>query len=113
MTEQGMQEPESLKSELERLRTIFADTAAIVPAEWKLTNTEDRIFRALLAVDCATREAIAEGAKVGLNRSIDVVIHRIRNKLTPFGVEIETVRSRGWRLVGRFTWQRSLAARAA
>jgi two-component system cell cycle response regulator CtrA len=113
MDHEVAQDPESLKAEVVRLRAILADAGAVVPAEWRLTAAEERIFRVLLAVDTATRAAIAEGAERPENRTIDIHIARIREKLKPFGVEIETVRSRGWRLVGRFTWARVLAARPA
>jgi two-component system cell cycle response regulator CtrA len=113
MTNGDTQEVLALREQVQTLRAKLADTQAVLPAEWKLTVTEDRVFRALLAVDCATRASIAEGAAVPETRTIDVYIARIRKKLTPFGVEIETVRDRGWRLVGRFTWQRVLNAQAA
>jgi len=110
---QAPDENDSLRAEIERLRAVLADTQASVPAGWRLTATEDKVFRVLLAVDCATRAAIAQGAGLTENRSIDVHLTRIRKKLTPFGVEIETVRSRGWRLVGRAGWCGALNSQAA
>lgn len=113
MANQPVQEPETLEAEVVRLRALLSDSNAIIPAEWRLSVTEDKVFRVMLGVDCAARAVIAAGASLTDNRSIDVHITRIRKKLTPFGVEIETVRSRGWRLVGRFTWARVLAPRSA
>lgn len=107
------QSVESLQAEVAGLRALLSNADAVVPAEWRLTSAEERIFRVLLAVDNATRKVIAEGADAPETRTIDVHITRIRSKVERFGVEIETVRGRGWRLVGRFTWARSLAARNA
>lgn len=110
MTQGHLQEGD-LRAEVERLRAALADTQSVVPADWRLTLTEAKVFAVLLAVDNATRAAIAAGAGLAENRSIDVHLTRIRKKLTPFGVEIETVRGSGWRLVGRYTWGRALSPR--
>ena len=100
---------DALRAEIDALKATLADTQAVVPPEWKLTDSEERIFRVLLSCDIATRAAIAAGAGRGETRTIDVHVTRIRKKLSRFGVEIETVRGKGWRLVGRFTWARTLA----
>ena len=104
---------EALQARVADLESKFSDTQAIVPAEWGLTAMEERVFRVLLAVETVTRQAVAEGAGTPETRTIDVHIARIRKKVSRFGVDIESVRARGWRLVGRFTWARSLAARTA
>lgn len=98
-----------LRAENALLRAKFSDTQADLPAEWRLTPTEARIFRVLLAVDTATHEAIAEGAGVSAQKTQVVHISRIRPKLARRNVEIETVQTKGWRLVGRAAWQSVLS----
>lgn len=107
-----MTDVEILQQRVAELEAMFVDTRAVIPSEWRLTQTEDRVFRVLLAVDVATRAALQQGADVK-GRGPDVHILRIRRKAARFGVVIETVHSHGWRLVGRVTWARSLAAQAA
>lgn len=106
-------ELESLRAEVAQLRAAMVNAQAVIPHDWRLTATEERVFRVLLAVDTATRQIIHEGAGVEGVRSADIHILRIRRKTKRFGVEIETVRAKGWRLVGRFTWERVLLANAA
>lgn len=106
-------EAETLRAEIERLRACLANTAAAVPVNWHLTTTEERVFRILLAVEIATRESIAEGAAVKCPRTQGVHICRMRRKLKPHRVEIETVQRKGWRLVGREAWRALLTPEAA
>lgn len=108
-----MNQVDELRAQVAELTALLADSAAAVPPEWRLTATEERIFRVLLAVDTASRQAIAKGASLSENRTIDVHIARIRTKVNRFGAEIETVRAKGWRLVNRQGWGRSLAPQAA
>ena len=107
-----MTEVDTLKMRVAELERKFSDTLAVLPAEWKLSPQEDRVFRVLLAVDIAGRAAIEIGSGCR-GRIIDNYILRIRRKTARFGVVIETVHNRGWRLVGRFTWARSFAAQSA
>lgn len=96
-------------NEVARLRALLADSSATLPLDWRLTPTEETIFRALLAHDCATPALIAEAAGTRTPQVARVHIHRLRGKLTSRGVEIETLHGRGWRLVGREHWARQLA----
>jgi DNA-binding response OmpR family regulator len=109
----GDESVESLRLTVDSLKAALADTKADLPAEWRLTVTEARVFRVLLACDVSTRAAIAAGANLRNNRTIDVHVLRIRKKTARFGAEIETVRAKGWRLVNRNSWARSLAPAAA
>lgn len=99
---------EQLHTELRDLRAKFAETAATLPADWKLTPTEEKFFRVLLACEIATPDAIDEGAGVKSRRTQTVHISRLRPKLLPFKVEIETVNRRGWRLIDRPAWLKAL-----
>lgn len=98
----------ALQNEVGRLRALLSDSSAMLPTEWKLTPAEERIFRALLASDCASVATIQEVAATNA-QAARVHLHRIRKKLSPRGVEIETLHGRGWRLVGREQWARILA----
>jgi DNA-binding response OmpR family regulator len=101
-----------LASEVVRLRALLSDTACAVPADWRLTKTEETIWRVLLAHDCASAALIAEAAEVPTLQSVRVHLMRLRKKLMPQRVEIETLNGRGWRLVGRDHWARVLAGGA-
>lgn len=70
---------------------------------------EETVVRTLLNHAIVTAEIIEEVS--GTQRvAVRVHLHRIRKKLTPHGVEIETVVSKGWRLVGREHWRAQLDA---
>lgn len=90
----------SVNDKLTHLRT---------PDAWELTRGEEAVFIALLDEDTAPRSAVASAAGIG-EASVDVLVHRIRRKVSRHGVEIETVTGKGWRLCGRETWRRALAA---
>lgn len=103
------EDPDTLRAENAELRARFSDTRADLPNDWKLTPTEARIFRVLLAVEIATHEAIAEGSGVSSRQTQVVHVSRIRPKLKLRKIEIETVQTKGWRLVGREAWQSILS----
>lgn len=83
--------------------------ATRAPSAWALTRGEEAVFGALLNGDTIARPAISNAAGV-TNRSVDVLVHRLRKKIARHGVEIETVTGKGWRLIGRETWRHALAA---
>jgi len=103
----------ALRDEIAALREKFAATESPAPAAWKLTAAEEKVFAVLLAVDTATRDAVGVVMGRQPTRTIDVLISRVRKKVAEHGVEIETVRGKGWRLVGRETWRRALAAQSS
>ena len=107
-----VEQPVTRELEVGRLRALLADSTAAVPADWRLSVTEEKIFRALLANDFVGQPLIAEVAGTPTARSSRVHMHRIRTKLTPRGVSIETVHGRGWRLIGRDHWRAILDASA-
>lgn len=96
-------------NEVGRLRALLSDSTAVLPADWRLTRTEESIFRAMLARDYASAGVIAEVAGTATPQSARVHVHRIRQKLAPKAIEIETVAGKGWRLIGREHWARVLA----
>lgn len=83
--------------------------ATRTPANWGLTTGEGAVFCALLTDDTVDRAAISSDAGV-TEGSVSVLIRRLRGKVSRHGIEIETVAGKGWRLIGRETWRRALAA---
>jgi DNA-binding response OmpR family regulator len=97
-----------LAAENARLRSLIADSAAVLPINWKLTRTEDSVFRVLLAHDIASAGLIVEAdGGPGSVEAVRVFIHRLRTKLAGIA-EIETIAGRGWRLVARESWRLSI-----
>lgn len=85
----------------------------ICPFEWYLTPSEIIIFATLLARPVVSKEALywaVYSSKVyqAEMKIIDVFVSRLRKKLKPFGLEIMTVWSGGYRLNDREKWQREL-----
>lgn len=102
--------PESvLKQEVERLRTLLSDASSPLPVEWRLTNGETTVFQTLLAHDVASLPIILEVTRTTA-ATVRVLIGRIRSKLAPRGVQIETLLGKGWRLVSREQWRAIVAA---
>lgn len=102
---------EALEAENERLRARIAELeGALVhefatPAGWGLTGSEARLLGALTTRELLTKEAAmtvlypnvdADGGPQP--KIVDVFICKMRKKLEPVGVCIETVWGRGYRL---------------
>ena len=74
------------------------------PVEWRLTPSEARLFGALLKRDVLTKEALMATLYYNLNKDeaeikiVDVFVCKIRKKLAPFGIKIETRRGVGYEL---------------
>lgn len=102
----------------ERLRVVEAENAALrervavleraltgcrtLPLEWGLTGSEGRVVGVLLERELATTDAIMAAIYRNLGKDeadpkiVDVFICKIRKKLRPYGVAIETVWGRGY-----------------
>ena len=102
----------ALQAENERLeaRVIMLEDALYggepeYPRGWKLTRQEARFLSVLLTrPGVATREMFYASLYQQRDdtpdpKIIDVLIHYLRRKLAPFGLEIETVWGRGYRIV--------------
>lgn len=88
---------------------LRANDATGTPPAWNLTSGEAAVFGALLTDDTLSRTVIS--GKAGVTEgSVSVLMRRLRSKVSAHGVEIETVAGKGWRLIGRTTWRRALAA---
>ena len=92
-----------LENEMLRDALLGRESVAI-PAEWKLTPMERKMFLLLAGpAQVVTRVSMlnfiyAEGEWPESNKVADVRIFNIRRKVRKFGVKIETVYGRGWRL---------------
>ncbi len=82
-------------------------TEMVAPIEWQLTMSEARVISLLLTRDVATKEAILHALYSDRPEEppeikiVDVFICKARKKLAPFGIEIETVWGRGYRIPRR------------
>lgn len=93
-----------------------------LPREWRLTAQEARVFGVLANREVATKEAVMVGLysdrpdeDVAI-KIVDVYVCKLRKKLTPFGIKIETIWGRGYSLASehRDAFRRGeLQARAA
>ena len=92
----------------DRIRLLESELGADtpVPLVFRLTPSETRILGLLMARPMATHDAVATilyGHRVSDDEVPDgnvakVLVHKMRKKLGPFGVEIETVWGLGWRM---------------
>jgi two-component system, cell cycle response regulator CtrA len=101
-------EVEQLRRENFRLQTRVRDLEQalrapfIAPRDWKLTPTEAKVFEVLMARQVATRRAIMVAVYTNVLRDepdekiLDVWISKIRTKLRPFSIQIETHHGVGW-----------------
>ena len=73
---------------------------------FRLTRAEGRALLRLAKYDHATRQevhiAIADGEPATVAKTVDVVIGRLRRKLSPCNIAITTVHGQGFKLAERF-----------
>lgn len=97
-------ENDRLRDELDMLRSTFGVEPVVWPAEWRLTGKEGSVFGALMARDtCTKNQLMAALYQPGADHEpeikiIDVFVCKLRKKLRPFGIEIETVWGLGYRM---------------
>lgn len=101
---------DALAEENGRLREQIARLEAalglgfVAPIEWRATATEARLFGALLARELLTKDAAMAvlyrdfGKDEPEPKIVDVFICKLRKKLKPFGIAIETVWGVGYRV---------------
>lgn len=103
---------QSLRDENARLREQLAAMRAALsecpplPEEWGLTPSQARVFSVLVRRPTPSRAAImtalysdrSEADVVVDLKMVDIFILKIRRKLRPFGIEIRTLRGRGYAL---------------
>lgn len=98
----------------ERVRVLedaLAPASVVIPLEWGLSQREACIFAHLTTRDLVTRDSIFAALYSHLPiddepaaKIVDVFLCAIRKKLSRFGVQIHTVRGRGFALAGRRTY---------
>ena len=74
-----------------------------VPVEWQLTKVERRAYACLASRPLASKDALmialyAEAREEPHLKHLDLVVHRLRKKLEPFGYKIKASWGEGWRL---------------
>lgn len=110
------QEIETLRERVRQLEDALVPDAATVPIEWQLTSSEARLFAFLTTREVATKTAIMQALYSDRPdedpeiKIVDVFICKLRKKVKPFGVDIETVWGRGYTLHDRPTYQARIAA---
>lgn len=97
---------------VERVRQLEAMLMANwrPPIEWGLTNSEARVVATLAGREMATKDQLmaalySDRPEEPDGKIVDVLVCRIRRKLQPFGVVIETVWGQGYVLKDREKWK--------
>lgn len=98
------QENDALRERIAQLESALCGDDFALPIEWRLTGQEVIVMGVLLARELATKQAIMTALYSGRiddgaeEKMVDVFICKIRKKLKPFGVAIETVWGRGYQV---------------
>lgn len=109
-------EIETLRERVRQLEDILAPAAVDVPIEWRLTASEARVFAHLTTRVVATKQSIMAALYSDRPdddpemRIVDVFICKIRKKIEPFGVNIQTVWGQGYALTDRAHYSERAAA---
>lgn len=98
------QENALLRERVASLEAVLVETSPL-PIEWRLTMQETRVFGVLVNRELATKEAIMAGLyfdrgadEVAEPKIVDVFVCKMRRKLRPFGVEVQTIWGQGYAL---------------
>lgn len=93
-------ENEMLKEEIERLKSEFTETEWIADPVLQLTEKEALLCQLLMKRGQATKEQIMhhlyqmrDEAEIKI---VDVFVCKVRKKLKPFGIKIETIWGKGY-----------------
>uniref|UniRef100_UPI00333BC414 helix-turn-helix domain-containing protein n=1 Tax=Mesorhizobium sp. M0050 TaxID=2956861 RepID=UPI00333BC414 len=109
------QELDMLRERIRQLEDALVPPSISVPLEWLLTSSEARLFAFLTTRQIASKAAIMQAIySAGADdepepKIVDVFVCKIRKKLKPFGVQIETVWGQGYSLRDRNAHQRVAA----
>lgn len=96
-------ENEGLRARIGELEDLLGFEVSS-PPEWSLTGAERRVFGVLYARPMATKDAIMaalyrdRGRDEAEIKIVDVFVCKIRAKLAPFGIKIETRWGQGYYL---------------
>ena len=98
-------ENERLRAEIDEFKRQLAHEYS-APREWMLTALEERIVGLLVKSESCSKDMLFNGLYGDRldqpdPKIVDVFICKIRKKLAPFEIEIETLWGRGYRLSDR------------
>lgn len=120
LIDRQQQEIAMLRERVRQLTALLAPRDVLVRFEWGLTTSEARLFAFLTTRElCSKAEimnalyALRPEADEVEPKIVDVFVCKLRKKLRPFGVEVETVWGQGYRLKDRQHYQNSSTSRAA
>lgn len=97
-------ENEVLRERVRQLERMLADTTQPMPVEIGLSPNEEKVLAALMARDICSRDHLMTmlyGDRIDDPpdpKIVDVLVCKLRAKLEPFGVAIETLWARGYML---------------
>lgn len=97
-------ENERLLEEIVRLQEAFGITDELAPIALRLTGKECALLGILMKRDTCTKQQIMSGLyAIGPDEEpevkiVDVFVCKMRKKLKPFGIEVDTVWGQGYRL---------------
>lgn len=94
-----------LREQLAAMRAALSECPPL-PAEWRLTASEARVFAVLVRRPGPSRSAImtalysdrSEADAIDDPALVAIFVCKIRRKLKPFGIEIRTLRGHGYAL---------------
>ncbi len=113
LVERQKAEIDMLRERVRQLESLIVPEDVTIPIEWQLTARESKLFAALTTREVATKDYIMAAVyEPGVDdepepKIVDVFICKIRRKVQPFGVNIETVWGRGYTLHNRENYRRA------
>ena len=94
----------TLREEVRQLRELLTPTSIIVPLEYGLTNRQAQLYAHLASREMATKESIMlaiysdQVDALPDIKIVDVFVCKLRKKLLPFGILIDTIWGQGYAL---------------
>lgn len=95
------EENERLRQRIEALKSDDKREPLIFPTSWRLSPQERSVLSTLMSRDWASHRRICSlmpTTSEALAKIVHLHITRIRNKLAPFGITIETLYGDGYRI---------------
>ena len=95
-------ENDELRERVRQLEELCFGTTALMPAELELTGSESRLLAHLLAAPHATKDSLLAAIYSARPddppeiKIIDVFVCKVRKKIRPFGLDIQTVWGQGY-----------------
>lgn len=116
LIQQMKEEIATLRECNRQLEKALAETGvAPAPLEWRLTASEARVFAVLVKSDLVTKDKIFAALYSQRHddspepKIIDIFVCKLRAKVKPFGVVIDTVWGQGYALKNRESYLRGPA----